>query len=112
MIPVPQKRARLGRLGLHVVAIQVSVSGVCAPTYLLRTVLVDAVVCAEILVAVGVVDGHDDQYSTLKKRSLRLRDQHVAQQRQRSILAVHLARVDGVLYVDYWAIRPVNGPRI
>ena len=72
MIPVPQKRARLGRLGLHVVAIQVLGSGVCAPTYLFRTVLVDAVVCAEILVTVGVVDGHDDQYCTIKERSLRL----------------------------------------
>src|ERR1700680_4615934 len=34
------------------------------------------------------------------------------QQRQGSILAVHLARVDGVLYVDYRAIRLVNVHRI
>src|SRR3982074_879941 len=68
MIPVPQKRARLGRLGFHVVAIQVSVSGVCAPTHLLRTVLVDAVVCGEMLVTVGVVAGHDEgaQSATLR----------------------------------------------
>src|SRR6202790_5022203 len=112
MIPVFQKRARLGSFGLHVVAIQVSVRGVGAPTDLLRTVLVDTVVFSEILVTVGVVDWHDDQYCTIKERSLRLCDQHVAQQRQGSILAVHFACVDGVLYVDYWAVRLVNGHRI
>ena len=55
-IPELQPGARLGRVGFHVVAIEVLVRACRAPAHVGWTVLVDAVVRTGALVTVGVVD--------------------------------------------------------
>ncbi len=56
-----QEGARLRRVGLHVIAVQVEIGGVAAPAHLFRAVLIDAVVGRAPLVAIGVVDGNEDE---------------------------------------------------
>ncbi len=92
------ERACFWSLGFHVVPVQVQAGAVGTPAHFFRAVLVDAVVGRQIGKAIGVVDRDKDEHGAVKQRGLGPGDDHVAQQRHRSILAVHLACVDGVLY--------------
>ena len=111
-VPQAQEGARLGRVGLHVIAVQVQIARLRAPAGLLRPVLVDPVEGPEALVPVGVVDWYDDEHGVVEERGPLSGDRHVAQQGQTGVLAVHLAGVDGVLHQDDRAARPVQRRRI
>ncbi len=112
--PVPQlqESARLRRIGLQVIAIQIQVLRLRAPAHLLGSVLIDAVVKAEALMAVGVVNRDDQHHGAVEQRRFALGDHHVAQQRQAGIFAIHLAGVDGVLNEHNGTVRLVQRRRI
>ena len=48
--------------------------------------------------AVDVVDGDEDEDDVVEQGGLGLCDDHVAQQGEAGVLAVHLAGMDGVLH--------------
>ena len=96
----PHQRPRLRRFQLHVVAVQVEVLRVAPrPHAADRTELVRPVVEGHPLVAVGVVDGSDEQDQ--RRAPLLVRAGHeVTQQHQQRFLAAHLAAVDVRLQPD------------
>ncbi|MFO0985481.1 MAG: hypothetical protein U1E76_27740 [Planctomycetota bacterium] len=107
---VLEQRLELAALGLHAVAVQVEALGVRAHAHLLRAVLAAAVLGdrTEAIVAVGVVVRHDEQHDLAQQLVVPGQGQ-VAQHHERSLLALHLARVDVRLDVDH---RPAEPPRL
>ena len=97
LVPKLQESAGLGRIGLQIIAVQIQVLCLGAPAHLLGAVLINAVVLAETLMAVSVVDGNHQYHSTVEQSSFTFGNHHVAQQRQAGIFAIHLAGVYGVL---------------
>ncbi len=104
-----QEGARLGRVGLLVVAVEVDVGAVAAPSGQFRPVLVDAVVGGAAFVAIDVVNGDEDEDDVIQQRGAGLGDDDVPEQRQARILAVHFSGVDGVLHQENGAAGGVNG---
>src|SRR6185503_157794 len=61
LVPQSQPGACFGRVGLHVVAIEVLISAGGAPAHLGWTILIDAIVWRCAFVTVGVVNGNEKQ---------------------------------------------------
>ncbi len=104
-----EKRAGLRCVGFHVIAVEIVVSAVAAPSYDFGAVLVDAVPRGAALVAVEVVNGDEDENYVIEQRGVGFGNDEVAQQRQAGVFTVHFAGVDGVLDEENGASRRVNG---
>jgi hypothetical protein len=104
-----EKGAGLGRVGFHIVAVEVEVGGVGAPPRHFRAVLINPVVGGPALVAIDVVDGDEDKVDMIQEalRAVFVLDQ-VAEQRETCVFAVHLPGVDGVLDQQDGAAGGVN----
>jgi hypothetical protein len=78
--PVPERkpRARLGRVGLHVVAVQIEARRGGAEAGILGALLVDAVVGCHVLVSVDVIDGNEEQRHIIEQCFALARDRYLA----------------------------------
>jgi len=92
--------ARLGRLQLHMVAVQVESLRVGAfPRALVRAKLIRSVHWADPLVAIRVVDRGNEQRHGRRPLGMVAHDE-TAEQHQQRFLATDLAAVDGALEPD------------
>ncbi len=100
-----EEGARLLRIGLHEVPVQVQAARVRPEAHFLRTVLVRAVVRRDPRVPVHVVD--DDRHERDAVEEVEpVRERDVAQQDQRRVRAVHLSGMDGIENEDDGLRRP------
>ena len=107
----PRHRSRLGRVELHVIAVQVVALGVRPLAHPPdRPVLAAAVREEHPLVAVRVVDGRDEEDHRLPPLAVAAGEE-VAQQHLERLLPAHLARVDVALQVDDRLSRTSDGRR-
>ena len=81
-------RTRFGRVGFHVVAIEILISAGRAPAHVGWTVLIDAIVRTGSFVTVGVVDRDEEQHDVVQYSRGGLRDRDVAQQREAGVFTV------------------------
>src|SRR5215213_6673436 len=96
--PEPQPCARLRRIGLHIITVQIETHGGRPPAHFRRAVLIDAIVGARTLVPVRVVD-RDEQYDDMIEQTrARLCNGNVAQERQPGVFTVRLTRMYASLY--------------
>ncbi len=104
----PQHRLHLGRVGLHVVAVEVEVLRCRAPAHLLGPALVGTVPAAEALVAVHIEHGHEDEHGLVERALGGAALQHFAQRHEARVLAVDLARMDAALDEDHGEPAPAH----
>ena len=104
-----QRAARLRRVGVDVVAIEIPARRVLSRADQLGSVLRAAIAClrAEFLVAIGVVDRLHDQHDRVEHVLLFV-EQQIAQQRLHRLFAFDFAGVDVRLDVRD---RPIESPR-
>ena len=97
----PQHRLHFRAVGLHVIAIEVVALRGGAEAHFLGPALVGAVPCAEILVAVDVEHGHEQQHDLAEGAFRRLAVEHLPQGEEAGVLAVDLAGVDAALHQQH-----------
>ncbi|MNT32854.1 hypothetical protein D3C72_1687560 [compost metagenome] len=91
----------LGRIGLHVFAVQIIVLRRAAPAHFHGAALVRPIPLAEALVAINVKHGHEQQHLFVERAGCRLALQYFAQREETRILAIDFARMDAALYQQH-----------
>src|SRR4029079_17148824 len=100
LAPQVQPRTRFGRVGFHVVAIEVLIGAGGTPAHVDRTVLVDPIVRTGSFMTVGVVDGNKQQHDVVQYSVDGLRDGDIAQQGKASVFTVGFTGVNTRLDQD------------
>ena len=91
----------LGRIGLHVFAVQIVVLRRAAPAHFHGTALVRPVPLAEALMAVDIEDRHEQQHLLVQRARRCLAFQYFAQGQETRVLAVDFPRMDAALYQQH-----------
>src|SRR2546425_4933695 len=78
LVPEPEPRTRLWRACFHVIAIEIQICTGGAPAHLGRTILIDAIIWTKPLVAVCVVNRHEEHHHIFEQISARPGDGNVA----------------------------------
>ena len=93
----PKHGPHLRCVGFHVIAVEIEILRIDAPSHLFRTVLVYAIVLPGALMSINTKDRHKQQDRVIKKRLILFGDRNLAHQHQACILSVDLTGVNSTL---------------
>ncbi len=110
-VPEFNPRTRFGRVGLHVVAIQILICTGRAPTHFDWAILVDPIVRTGSFVAIGVVNRNEEQDDVCQQSFESLGDSEVAKQSETGVFAIRFTGVNTSLNQDDRFSLSVGGSR-